>query len=383
MSFARPLPSIACLDPLFLLQYTPVEEIGVGGSGTVLRVTRHCDGAVLAAKLICRNRVGSQGLIKTAHWGRHARGLDVCSDGMLVVPVEAYVLRRVSHRGVVGFVDLFADETFFYLIMEYHGATWRVASPEPHHILPPSPPITPPARHAHFPDSPSTSPLRLSPTSSAAPLPSFVAPSSPRASPRAPLMRRSSSDLFECIERHRHFDEGVARFVFRQIVATVCDLARIGIMHRDLKDENVCIDERLQVKLVDFGSCVIWDVSRPAPLQTGRFYGTGTFAAPEIFTHTPYDMFAAEVWSLGVLLSLLLTGQHPFASLQDARTGRIGVSKVPIAPLAADAIRRCLTVDVGARIRLEELLRHPWLVEARQQGCAAAAGATPFLPFSA
>ncbi|GAA5950209.1 hypothetical protein JCM21900_003509 [Sporobolomyces salmonicolor] len=369
MSFARPLPSIASLDPLFLLQYTPVEEIGVGGSGTVLRVTRHFDGAVLAAKLICRNRVGSQGLVKTAHWGRHARGLDVCSDGMLVVPVEAYVLRRVSHRGVVGFVDLFADETFFYLIMEYHGAPWRVASTEQHHILPPSPPITPPGRHAHFPDSPSASPLCLPPTSSAAPLPSFVAPSPLR----APLMRRSSSDLFECIERHRHFDEAVARFVFRQIVATVCDLARVGIMHRDLKDENVCIDESLQVKLVDFGSCVIWDVSRPAPLQTGRFYGTGTFAAPEIFTSTPYDMFAAEVWSLGVLLSLLLTGQHPFASLQDARAGRLGASKVPMPPLAADAIQRCLKVEVGARIGLEELLRHPWLTDARQPGRASAA----------
>lgn len=139
------------------------------------------------------------------------------------------------------------------------------------------------------------------------------------------------------------------------------------------------------MKLVDFGSCVLWDVSKPAPLQTGRellmpylsslddvvltcalprsgFYGTSTFAAPEIFLERPYDGSAAEVWALGVILSLLLTGAHPFANSEDARYGFLAPSKVPISPLAFDCLRRCLTVDVNRRIQLHELLQHPWIL---------------------
>jgi serine/threonine protein kinase len=60
-------------------------------------------------------------------------------------------------------------------------------------------------------------------------------------------MRRSSSDLFEAIEQIRRFNEPAARYVFHQIVATVCDLAAVGIRHNDLKDENIVLDERLHV----------------------------------------------------------------------------------------------------------------------------------------
>ena len=60
-------------------------------------------------------------------------------------------------------------------------------------------------------------------------------------------MRRSSSDLFEAIEVVRSFNEPAARYVFHQLVATVCDLAQVGIRHNDLKDENIVIDEQLHV----------------------------------------------------------------------------------------------------------------------------------------
>lgn len=142
------------------------------------------------------------------------------------------------------------------------------------------------------------------------------------------------------------------------------------------------------MKLIDFGSCVLWDTSRPAPLQTGReseevlsyvaivtevltdrsrtdtgFFGTSTFAAPEVFAEQPYDGEKAEIWALGVILSLLLTGGHPFSSGEDARIGFLAPLKVPVSPLAFDCIRRCLTVDVARRISLAELLSHPWILE--------------------
>lgn len=127
----------------------------------------------------------------------------------------------------------------------------------------------------------------------------------------SPLIRRTSSDLYQCIEEHRRISEDVARYIFAQMVEIVQSLLDHGIVHCDLKvgaartkyvesglilgllqDQNFCIDHfwkvcvivseflrgrvahlsfRSQVKLIDFGSAVIFDpeTSRP-PLLKGE-----------------------------------------------------------------------------------------------------------------
>jgi hypothetical protein len=123
-------------------------------------------------------------------------------------------------------------------IIEYHGDAWRYDTHQvPSHL--PSPPITPPAAFSDFPRTPSGS------TSSCTD--PIADPPSP---PLAPMMRRSSSDLFECVEKHRNFSENVARLIFGQIVGTVADLAAMGILHRDLKDENCVISADCRVRLL-------------------------------------------------------------------------------------------------------------------------------------
>lgn len=116
MGFAPSPASLAALSPLLHSQYTLLEEIGVGGTGFCLKVRRRTDGAVLAAKLIAKNRLSKSSLIRTSSWGTVPPGFRPDVDGLLVVPLEAYVLRKVDHPGVCGFVDLFADRQFFYLV---------------------------------------------------------------------------------------------------------------------------------------------------------------------------------------------------------------------------------------------------------------------------
>ncbi|GAA6016106.1 hypothetical protein JCM11491_000670 [Sporobolomyces phaffii] len=361
MSFAS-RPSWETLSVEFTSRYELLEEIGVGGSGAVYKARRTSDGAVVAAKIMSKSRIGPRALVKTLHW-QPTTGLSKTKDGAMVVPTEAYVLKRLNHPGCIGFVDLQACPLYYYLVMEFHGQSWQ-CSAEENSVLPPSPPVTPPSRSLEIPASPCSSGFVSLPSTITPPTYALSAPPTPKLPLRAPLMRRSSSDLFEAIEQVRRFNEPAARYVFHQIVATVCDLAAVGIRHNDLKDENIVLDERLHVKLIDFGSCVLWDTTKPAPLQTGRFFGTSTFAAPEVFSETPYDGEAAEVWAIGVILSLLLTGSHPFASPHDARIGFIAPLKVAVSPLAFDVLRRCLTVDVTRRIRLHDLLQHPWILEA-------------------
>ena len=70
-----------------------------------------------------------------------------------------------------------------------------------------------------------------------------------------PMLRRSSCDLFECIEANSRLTEDQARYVFAQIVATVYYLHKHGICHRDIKDENIVVDDQLRVSEAASQSC--------------------------------------------------------------------------------------------------------------------------------
>jgi serine/threonine protein kinase len=65
----------------------------------------------------------------------------------------------------------------------------------------------------------------------------------------------SCKDLFDFISDSGPIKEDLAKFIFQQIVATVCQVHAAGVVHRDIKDENILIDTRTyKVKLIDFGS---------------------------------------------------------------------------------------------------------------------------------
>lgn len=127
--------------------------------------------------------------------------------------------------------------------MEYHGESSPAVAQEP--SLPPTPPISP--LSAYAPLSRTASDVNAVASTSALPV--------PPPPPPPPMVRRSSSDLFDWVERQQHLTEAPARYIFHQLVHTACDLARVGVLHRDWKDENITIDEKLRVR------------TRPSPLS--------------------------------------------------------------------------------------------------------------------
>ncbi|CDU23000.1 related to serine/threonine-protein kinase [Sporisorium scitamineum] len=320
-SFSAPLPPAQTvsarhladheLHPRFASSYTIGDELGSGGFGFVVAAKRNSDGLPVAVKFIFKNKVPAHGWVRDPKLG--------------VIPMEAFVLKVVDHPGVVKFIDLFDDRKFFYLVMELHGTPWQPPAPAP-----------------------------VAPTKALRP---------------APMMRRTSRDLFECIEQHSRLTEEQARWVFAQVVETVWHLDRIGICHRDIKDENCVVDADFNVKLIDFGSAVITDVRKPQP-YFNRFFGTMTFASPEILQGQPYRAPHAEIWSLGVLLSILLCGQCPFPDPAAAIKGQISKPKGAWSAEALDLLLLCLEVDPERRATIAQIRDHPWVHRAWKERAA-------------
>jgi len=103
--------------------------------------------------------------------------------------------------------------------------------------------------------------------------------------------------------------EEQAREIFQQLVQAVKTCHKNGIVHRDLKPENIIIDYEGQVKLIDFGLCQMDASGRMCDDRTC----TLQYSSPEMISEKFYDGELADVWSLGNILYILLTGVIPFS----------------------------------------------------------------------
>ena len=165
--------------------------------------------------------------------------------------------------------------------------------------------------------------------------------------------------------REKHLKGGEAARLLDQMVDCLqCCHAR-GVVHRDIKLENVML-ENGNVKLIDFGLAAFF---QPDSKLVARA-GSPSYVAPEILAQSPYDE-SVDVWSLGVLLFALLTGSLPFLPspgkndlFQKVIRGQYDLSQVEDAS-ARDLITKMLDVDPAHRIKLSELKQHPWLMSNR------------------
>ena len=80
------------------------------------------------------------------------------------------------------------------------------------------------------------------------------------------------------------------------------------ICHRDLKIENILVSDRQRIKIIDFG----FSIRTQEDVNLKIFCGTSAYMSPEIVRKTEYNGFKADIWALGVVLYVLLTGRFPF-----------------------------------------------------------------------
>jgi len=173
------------------------------------------------------------------------------------------------------------------------------------------------------------------------------------------MERFKCKDVFDFISDHPvGVPESVARDIFKQIVQTVQHCRKKGIVHGDIKDENIVVNiETKEVKLIDFGSSGLWSEE-----SLSRFGGTREYAPPEWFSAGRLTAEGLTVWSLGILLYSLLCGDSPFQT--DLHIRQAGLTFPATLSLPATClVKRCLDKNTATRISLTDLSRHSWLLD--------------------
>ena len=131
--------------------------------------------------------------------------------------------------------------------------------------------------------------------------------------------------------QERVYSEKAARVIMHDLCSALTAIHSLGIIHRDIKPENVMINSDGIVKLIDFDTARLFKVYKSGDTSV---IGTTGFAAPEQFGISQSDE-RTDIFSLGILLNVMLTGEHPSKNLYKGKLSGI--------------IEKCTQIDPNKR----------------------------------
>jgi mitogen-activated protein kinase kinase kinase len=160
-----------------------------------------------------------------------------------------------------------------------------------------------------------------------------------------------------------------------------------NVVHRDIKPENILLDHNGVIKFVDFGAAKVIAkqgktivADRPdGRAKQGSVQGTPMYMSPEVIKggrHPHARLGAADIWSLGCVISEMSTGSRPWANMDNdfAIMYNIANGNSPQMPsrdqmseVGLDFLRRCFERDPAKRASAAELLQHEWILSIKVQ----------------
>lgn len=179
--------------------------------------------------------------------------------------------------------------------------------------------------------------------------------------------------LFDLVKKNNAMGEEVGRFFLRQMIETLEYLNNKGIVHRDLKLENLLLDQDMNIKFADFGFATNKSID-----SLTEFRGTQSYMAPEIRKGELYDGRHTDIFSMGVILFTLVIGYFPFQQAEkkdsfykqliDGNRSENGINTRYWNNIRAshtshefkDLIQKIFTENGSDRITLDQIKEHPW-----------------------
>ncbi|KAL6120629.1 hypothetical protein NUSPORA_02611 [Nucleospora cyclopteri] len=168
--------------------------------------------------------------------------------------------------------------------------------------------------------------------------------------------------LYDQVLKNGKIEENEARKYFRQIISAIDYVHRNSIAHRDLKIENILIDQNDNIKIIDFGLSNFYDATHLMSTFCGSLY----FAAPELLAGQRYVGPEVDVWSLGIVLYVMLCGKVPFDDENIRKLqNKIKACKYKISSgisaEARDLILNMILTTNNGRITLNQVKKSEWL----------------------
>jgi serine/threonine protein kinase len=180
----------------------------------------------------------------------------------------------------------------------------------------------------------------------------------------------SSGSLFNRLNKRNGFSESECHRIFYQLVLALDYIHnQRRVVHRDLKAENILLDDFLNIRLCDFGFARSFTKLHPLMQTT---CGSPLYMAPEVLSQESYTS-AADVWSAGVLLYTMLVGKFPFRAsslpqlINEIRTGTPEMPRY-LSHGAVSLLMKLLNKNPRARLSVSSILQDSWLVEGRSLG---------------
>jgi protein-serine/threonine kinase len=162
------------------------------------------------------------------------------------------------------------------------------------------------------------------------------------------------------------FELHEAKRCIKELAEGVAYMHARGVIHRDLKVENILMYKDGTVKISDFGMAHIIEQGEGDLLTLG--IGSRKYRAPELFKDGQYSGFAADVWSVGVILYCLVTGYLPFEGKQKKDQAYsiqhqqlVFPARIEKETALVDLLTSILQKDPSLRIGLDQIQQHPWL----------------------
>lgn len=175
-----------------------------------------------------------------------------------------------------------------------------------------------------------------------------------------------NGSLLDMIRQENYFSETKAKHVYHQLIDALEYIHSRGIVHRDIKCENILFDENDVLKIIDFGFASCYKGSKRAMSET--YCGSRAYCCPELLKQKPYQPHSADIWASGVVLFAMVYGKLPYDDSDTARLLKQVQSKVHF-PDQPEVSHNCQQLIIAIlapfkkRATLAQIKKFDWMAQ--------------------